>query len=87
MAAMAYRSRTLSPAMAGLFLVCALAGCAMPDRRLTEDETSCRGMGHTPDTPPFRECLRDLNDRRCAVAPRKIGTPQHMASNECTRIN
>ena len=64
-----------------------LAGCANPDSRLVADEASCRSMGHARDTPPYAECLKDLNNRRCAVAARKGWTPQHVASVDCTRIN
>lgn len=84
---MAHHGGTTVRAMACLSLVLVLVGCASSDRRLTEDEASCRSMGHTLDTPPFRTCLIDLNDRRCAVVTRKTGTPQHVTSADCTRIN
>lgn len=76
-----------SRVMACLYLVSFLVGCASPDRRLVEDEASCRMMGHAPSTPLFSECLKDLNDRRCTVAARRGRTPQHVASADCTRIN
>lgn len=84
---MAHHSGTAFRAMACLSLVIVPVGCATPDRRLTSDQASCQGMGHVPETPPFRECLKDLNDRRCATATRRGGTPQHVASADCTRIN
>ena len=63
-----------------------LMGCAVPDRRMSEDEQSCRSMGHSPGTTIFSQCLADLNDRRCAVARLK-GGERHVASEECTRRN
>ena len=84
---MAQYGGTTFRALACLCLVSFVLGCANPDRRLTADEASCRSMGHLAGTPPFRECLKDLDDRRCTVATRKGWTPQHVASADCTRIN
>ncbi len=65
-----------------------LAGCnAVPDPRLAGDEQSCRGMGHVAGTASFRQCLVDLNDRRCPLATAKGSLPHHVASMDCTRLN
>ncbi len=74
-------------AMTCFSLVSLLVGCADPDRRLIADEASCQRMGHFPDTQTYKGCLKDLNDRRCAVVARKGWTQQHVASADCTRIN
>ena len=64
-----------------------LAGCTNPDTRLIADEASCRSMGHASNTPLYQECLKDLNDRRCALGARKGWTPKLVATAECTRVN
>ena len=65
-----------------------LMGCAvLPDRRLTSDEQSCRSMGHSPDTTAFKQCMADLDNRRCAVAHAKGGAERHLPSESCTRLN
>ncbi len=70
-------------AMLGTLLV---ARCAQEDRRIAEDHTSCEQMGHTPGTATFRQCMIDLNERRCATVTANFTGSQHVATWECTRI-
>ncbi len=70
-----------------VYVVSVLMGCAVQDRRMTADETSCRSMGHLPGTEPFKGCLKDLDDRRCVVARQKGTQSHHVASIDCTRLN
>jgi hypothetical protein len=77
------------PALAASALILAVAsftGCAGEDRRLVADQESCRNMGHVPGTPEFKQCMTDLNDRRCAVQKTKGGAGSHVATAECTRL-
>lgn len=60
-----------------------LTGCVdKNDRRLVADEKTCREMGHQEDTPEFKQCMADLNDRRCSSSP-KGG---HQKTKDCTQI-
>ena len=68
-----------------LLFAIALAGCASEDRRLTDDEESCRGMGHLPGSVDFKPCMEDLNARRCATMNFKGGS-KHSATVDCTRL-
>ena len=69
-----------------LAIAFALAGCgAMPDRRLSEDEQSCSTMGHIPGSALFKQCMADLNQRRCAEVARKGGT-SHVSTLDCSRM-
>ena len=61
-------------------------GRAGEDRRLVADEQSCRDMGHVEGTPEFKQCMNDLNERRCARQRSKAGTGSHIATTECTRL-
>ena len=71
-------SRLLAPTLlSGLLLI---LGCADQDRRLVEDEKSCLQMGHPTGTPEFKQCMTDLNERRCATM-----TGRHVATQACTR--
>jgi len=78
-----------SLAISGTFLVALLTGCAAStDRRLTEDQQSCQAMGHTTGTANFRQCLADLDERRCAMsANMKNGALHHVASADCSRLH
>lgn len=70
-----------------LIAIASLTGCASEDRRLVEDEQSCRGMGHAEGTPEFKQCMTDLNLRRCATRQAtKGGESVHEATTECTRL-
>jgi hypothetical protein len=74
----------------GTLAIVLLAGCSplSPDRRLTEDEQSCQAMGHTPETANFKQCMADLNERRCAMSAGHKGNPSHhVVSTDCTRLN
>ena len=66
--------------------VVSFTGCAAEDRRLVADEQSCRGMCHVAGTPEFKQCMNDLNQRRCAVQRSKAGTGSHIATTDCTRL-
>jgi len=79
--------QTASNAALYVFVVSVLMGCAVQDRRMTADEISCRSMGHSPGTEPFKECLKDLDDRRCVVARQKGTQSHHVASIDCIRLN
>jgi hypothetical protein len=69
-----------------ILAVVLLTGCAGEDRRLVADQESCRNMGHAPGTPEFKQCMTDLNDRRCAVQKAKGGAGSHIATAECTKL-
>ena len=73
-------------ASALMLAVASFTGCAGEDRRLVADQESCRNMGHEPGTPEFKQCMTDLNDRRCAVQKAKGGAGSHIATAECTRL-
>lgn len=72
-------------AVAYLSLFSVLAGCGAPDRRLVDDQQSCRTMGHLQGSPTFQGCMAELNQRRCAVIAQKAGT-RHVASKDCTAL-
>ena len=82
-----------APVTSLIVLMSLLVGCEIPDRRLVEDQRSCEIMGHVRGTPVFRQCLSDLNDRRCGRSPPRIarGGPSnggiHVVTTECTRLN
>jgi len=69
-----------------LLAIASLTGCASVDRRLVADQQSCRNMGHLDGTPQFKECMNDLNERRCAVLRSKGSAGSHVATTECTRL-
>ncbi len=75
-----------SPVAAAAVLGFILVGCAVPDRRMAEDQRSCEGMGHAVGTTGFRQCMADLNDRRCIRGGPRNGST-HVATTECTRLN
>lgn len=75
-----------SPVAALAVLGFILVGCAAPDRRLAKDQRSCEGMGHAAGTTGFRQCMADLNDRRCTRGGPRNGST-HVATTECTRLN
>lgn len=62
-----------------------LTGCASEDRRLVADEQSCRNMGHADGTPEFKQCMTDLNQRRCATRSTKSGTVLERTT-DCTML-
>ncbi len=63
-----------------------IAGCANEDHRLAEDQQSCVAMGHVEGTPEFKQCMADLNQRRCAEAKSKTEGTQHEATVDCTKL-
>lgn len=65
--------------------VFALAGCAGKDTRLTDDQQSCRSMGHQVGSTAFDLCMKDLNERRCADVSRK-GSTNRQVTLGCTRL-
>ena len=79
------KSHTSSVAAAAV-LGFILVGCAVPDRRLAEYQRSCESMGHAAGTTGFRQCMADLNDRRCSRGGPRNGST-HVAKIECTRLN
>ncbi len=78
------RSRLVASSL--LAAIALVTGCASEDRRLVEDEQSCHSMGHLDGTPEFKQCMNDLNERRCAVQRAKVGAGPHVATTECTRL-
>src|SRR5204862_2265149 len=80
------RSRTFLPAprLIGAFL----AGCAEhQDRRLADDQQTCQAMGHPTGSDAFKQCLTELNKRRCRmVREGKTGPLQHKDTPECERL-
>ena len=76
------QQRWLLPYMLGGFLG---ACSSLQDTRLADDQHTCQQMGHLPDSPAFKQCLAELNERRCAVVSSKSGT-RHQATEECTRL-
>ena len=71
----------LLPFLLGGFLV----ACQGQDTRLADDEQTCQRMGHLSDSPAFKQCLAELNERRCAVVSTKSGT-RHQGTEQCTRL-
>jgi hypothetical protein len=70
--------------LSGLVL---LSGCGHVDRRVAEDRETCSAMGHAPDTPEFRSCMQELNNRRCAnIRTGKGGYTHHEATLDCTKL-
>lgn len=70
-----------------LIAIASLTGCASEDRRLVEDEQSCRDMGHAEGTPEFKQCMTDLNQRRCATRQATKGRVGGLeATTDCTRL-
>ncbi|GEM_PF-4181285 len=70
----------------------AVAGCVSKvDTRLTDDQQSCRDMGHSPGSAEFNQCMSELNERRCATvkAPTTFKgqlTTRHSSTIDCTRL-
>jgi hypothetical protein len=84
---MVAKHRPALAASALILAVASLTGCAGEDRRLVADQESCRNMGHAAGTPEFKQCMNDLNERRCAVQQRtKAGPGSHVATTDCTRL-
>lgn len=70
-----------------LLAIVSLIGCASEDRRLVADEETCRSMGHVEGTPEFKQCMTELNLRRCATRKAtKQGGKLHEAATECERL-
>jgi hypothetical protein len=69
-----------------LAAIALVTGCAGEDRRLVADEQTCHSMGHLDGTQEFKQCMNDLNERRCAVQKAKTGAGSHVATTECTRL-
>jgi hypothetical protein len=78
--------RSTLVALSLLAAIASVTGCAGEDRRLAADEQSCLNMGHANGTPEFKQCMNDLNERRCAVQRAKAGAGSHVATTECTRL-
>ena len=74
--------RWLLPFLLGGFLG---ACSSLQDTRLADDRQTCQQMGHLPDSPAFKQCLAELNERRCAVVSTKSGT-RHQGTEQCTRL-
>ena len=74
--------RWLLPFLLGGFLG---ACSSLQDTRLADDQQTCQQMGHLPDSPAFKQCLTELNERRCAVVSTKSGT-RHQGTEQCTRL-
>lgn len=62
-----------------------LVACEREDRRLTEDRQTCSSMGHPSGSAESSECMKDLNDRRCAALNRKV-VSGHAITLDCTRL-
>jgi hypothetical protein len=71
-----------------LLAIASLTGCATEeDRRLVADEQSCQSMGHEQGTAEFKQCMNELNLRRCATRQAtKQGGTAHEVTRECTRL-
>ena len=80
--ALCTQRRWLLPFLLGGFLV---ACSSLQDTRLADDQQTCQQMGHLPDSPAFKQCLAELNERRCAVVSTKSGT-RHQGTEQCTRL-
>ena len=81
------------PSRTSLLPVCVLfggflAGCAEhQDRRLANDEQTCRTMGHPTGSDAFKQCLAELNNRRCRmVREGKSGPLEHKETQDCSRL-
>ena len=79
------RFRWSQPAVLAVFLATLLMGCATQDRRLTEDERSCRGLGHSVGAPDFQHCMEELNQRRCGRGSPKSGQA-HVITTDCSKV-
>ena len=86
MLAIKLNAKSAVGAVAYLALFSVLTGCGAPDRRLVDDQQSCRTMGHLQGTAEFQGCMAELNQRRCSVIPQKAGTMRHVPSKECTQL-
>ncbi len=70
----------------------AVAGCASKrDTRLTDDQQSCVDMGHAPGSAEFKQCMSELNERRCATVTSPTGnrgahSNRHSSTIDCTRL-
>jgi hypothetical protein len=75
-------------ASAFLLAIGSMTGCVSEeDRRLAADEQSCQSMGHADGTPEFKQCMIELNLRRCATRQAtKQGGIAHEITRECTRL-
>jgi hypothetical protein len=68
--------------------IASLTGCAGEDPRLVADVKTCQSMGHLSGTPEFKQCMSELNERRCPTRKAtKFGGSLHEATTECTRLN
>ena len=66
-----------------------LGGCTgHQDTRLTDDEKTCASMGHTPGSDMFKQCLVELNERRCGVVKKGRFSPnEHHPTEACTQLS
>ena len=79
--------RSVASTMTCFVLLSLLVGCAAPvDRRVAEDDQTCRSMGHILGTPAYSACRGDLNERRCAVIKTKGALEHHDATMDCTKL-
>lgn len=73
--------------LVGTIVMGTLIACEpRPDTRLVEDQKTCSEMGHAPGTPIFKQCLAELNERRCRVERSRYGSAHHVDSRDCTRL-
>src|SRR5437870_13661133 len=81
---------TLRPTLVAstlLLAIASLTGCTSEDRRLVADRQTCQSMGHVEGTPEFKQCMQDLNERRCPTRKvAKYSGAVHEATTECTRL-
>ncbi len=73
---------------ASLLLGPVLAGCAEhKDRRLADDQQTCQAMGHPTGSDAFKQCLAELNQRRCAMVRQgRTGGVRHQETEYCSRL-
>jgi hypothetical protein len=68
--------------------VALLMGCTSEDPRLVADAETCQSMGHVNGTAEFKQCMNELNQRRCATRKTsKVGGRIHEPTIECTRLD
>jgi len=68
--------------------VALVTGCSSEDPRLVADAETCQSMGHVNGTPEFKQCMNELNLRRCTTRKlSRFGGRLHEATNECTRLS
>lgn len=67
--------------------VALVTGCSSEDPRLVADAKTCQNMGHVNGTAEFKQCMNELNQRRCPTRRvSKFGGRIHEATIECTML-